>query len=84
MFGRYSDAPGEMKAPIINEISKTIYEKLQEQDEWHGESYEEEKEIFFKYIAEKENEKTTMLEKEMLFITNLIRGLIDHMHHVKI
>ena len=90
MFGKYNDARDEMKIPVINQISNDVYKDMRSQGGWYSESYEKEKEHFFAYLAEQDKEaeitngEKSLLEKEMLFLADLIRRLIHLLHHVQI
>lgn len=81
MFGVYSDNSDEKKIHVINQISSIIFKELKKVDESYHYNYKEEKESFFGYMGQIEEEekaegiknyKRSVLEKEMEFLISLI------------
>ena len=87
MFGRCSNASDEKKINIIKVHSNFIYKELQKDGQGGlvENTYEKERQVCFECIAkeeeEKENNKNTILEKEMSFLTILITLLIDYVYN---
>ena len=93
MFGVYSDNSDEKKIDVINQISSTLFKKLKKVDESYNYTYKEEKESFFGYMGQIEEEekaegvknyKRSVLEKEMEFLISLITWWAEDIHDIRL
>ena len=93
MFGIYSDNSDEKKIDVINQISSILFKELKKIDKSYNYTYEEEKESFFGYMGQIEEEekaegiknyKRSVLEKEMEFLTSLITWWAEDIHDIRL